>query len=114
MPARKGRRDLTADDARAEARIQGLREAAAHATTVLERTGAGPGATDAAAHAAPEQKRRGFRWPFGRKPDPEAERKAQILAVLEAAVEGRPSAVDRARSQETQPQPQHDILRAAG
>jgi hypothetical protein len=113
MPARKGRRDLTADDARAEARIAGLRDAAEHATRTLERrTAAEPG--EAEAHAAPARKRRGVRWPFGRKPDPEAERKAEILAELEAAVADRPRAIDKARQSEAQKAPQRDVLRAAG
>jgi hypothetical protein len=113
MPAREGRRDLTAADARAEARITGLREAAAHATTVLERQAADePGEADA--HAAAEKPRRGFRWPFSRKPDPEVERQAEIFRQLEAVAADRPRAAERARQLENQPAPQRDGLRAAG
>jgi hypothetical protein len=114
MPARKGRRDLTAADARAEARMEGLREAAQRASAVLERTAAEPLAPEAEADAPPARTRRGFRWPFGRKPDPQAQRQAEIFSQLEAAVAGRPRAADRARAAEAQSPPERSTLRAAG
>jgi len=126
MPARKRRDDLTvatATDPRAQAQIAGLHEAAARAWRLHDwqfaaKHGAGmssaepPGEPVAApAAAAP---RKGLRWPFGRKPDPEAERKSAMLAELEASIAGRPRAGDAARAREAEIKPAAEPLRAAG
>lgn len=123
MPARKRRRDLTvatATDARAEAQIAGLHEAAARALRLHEwQAAARPGPAfgfDAPAEpaAAPAKPRKGLRWPFTRKPDPQAELNAAILAELEASAAGRPRAGDAARAAEAASKPAAEPLRAAG
>lgn len=128
MPARKRRGDLmieTAADARAQAQIAGqiagLHEAAARALRLHDwqaaaRHGGRPPSSEPLAQpaAALGRPRKGLRWPFGRKPDPEAERKAAILAELEAAVAGRAHASDAARAGEAEAEPAAEPLRAAG
>lgn len=123
MQARKRRRDLTvatATDPRAEAQIAGLHEAAAralrlHAWQAAARPGWAP-VIEAPAEAAatPATPRKGLRWPFARKPDPEAERSAAILTELEASTAGRPRAGDAARAVEADSKPAAEPLRAAG
>jgi hypothetical protein len=106
MPARERRRDLraaTAFDVRAEAEIAALREAAERmgrlhdwmqASRPVEPLGELP-----AVEAPPARAKRRL-WPFGRrKADPGAERKAKILAELEASVAGRPLAVQSVREE---------------
>jgi hypothetical protein len=128
MPARKRRGDLTiatAADARAQARvarqIASLHEAAARALRLHDwqaaaKHGGRPASPEPLAEpaAAPARPRNGLRWPFGRKPDPEAERRTAILAELEASVAGRPHAGDAARAREAEVQPAAEPLRAAG
>lgn len=123
MPARKRRDDLTiatAADARAQAQIAGLHEAAARARRLHDwqsaaRHGAGTSSAEPPGEpVAATAPRKGLRWPFGRKPDPEAERKAAILAELEASIAGRPRAGDAARAREAEVKPAAEPLRAAG
>jgi hypothetical protein len=127
MPARKRRGDLTVataaeaqTQARAQAQIARLQEAAArglrlHDWQAAARPGAqppsGPLAEPAAAPAIPGKRPL---WPFGRRADPGAERKAAILAELEVSVAGRPSADAGARGREAEAQPAAESLRAAG
>jgi hypothetical protein len=124
MPDRKRRGDLTvatAADARAQAQIANLHEAAARALRLHDwqaaaRPDGRPTSSEPIAEpaAAPAKSRKGLRWPFGRKPDPEAERRAAILAELEASVAGRRHAGDAARAREAEVQPPAEPLRAAG
>ena len=125
MSARKRRHDLTvatAADTRAQAQIGGLHEAAARALRLHDwQAAAKPGAPASPSEplAQPEaaaKPRKGLRWPFGRKPDPEAERRAAILAELEASVADRPRAGDAARAREaaSEAKPAAEPLRAAG
>ena len=115
MPARSRRSNLIAADAQLD-RLEAAAERGARATDWLEAakpTIGDPAGEPLEALAKPAARRRGL-WPFGRKPDPEAERKAAILAELEAVVEGRPHAADVARPAEPEPQPTEQPLRAAG
>ena len=122
MPARKRRHDVTSATAakvRAEAEIAGLHEAAARAGRLFDWLQAArpqvPLADAPAVEAPAAAARRRSLWPFGRKVDPEAERQQAILAELNAATAGRPSAVERARDQAPAAQsiPLHDRQRAA-
>jgi hypothetical protein len=129
MPARTRRGDLTvatAADVRAQTQIAGqiagLHEAAARAQRLHDwQAAARPGAqppseTPAEPAAAAAKPRKRLRWPFGRKPAPEAELRADILAELEASVAGRPraGAAARAVEAESEAQPAAEPLRAAG
>jgi hypothetical protein len=123
MPARKRRGDLTvttAADVRAQAQIAGLHEAAARGLRLHEwQAAARPGAQSssellAQPAAAPAKPGRRQRWPFGRRADPEVERRAAILAELEASVAGRPRTGAAARALESKAQPAAEPLRAAG
>jgi hypothetical protein len=128
MPAGKRRGDLTvttAADTRAQAQILSqiarLHEAAARTLRLHDwQAAARPGLRSPSSQplaepaAAPARPRKGLRWPFGRKPDPEAERRAAILAELEAAVAGRPRAGGAALAREAEVQPVAAPLRAAG
>lgn len=124
MPARKRRDDLTVAtvaDARAQAQIAGLREAVARAGRLHDwqsaaRHGGGVSSAEPSGEpvAAPAAPRKGLRWPFGRKPDPEAERRSAILAELEASIAGRPRAGDAAHALEAEFKSKVEPLRAAG
>jgi len=123
MPARKRRRDLTratATDIRAQAQIAGLHEAAARALRLHDwQAAARPGAHPAPealgeSAAGPAKPAKRLRWPFGRKLDPETERRAAILAELEASIADRPRAGAAARALESEAKPAAEPLRAAG
>lgn len=123
MPARKRRGDLTiatAADASAHAQVAGLHEAAERALRLHDwqaaaRPGAQPPSEPPAQPATAAAKpRRRLRWPFGRRPDPEADPRAAILAELEASVAGRPRAGGAVRAAESEAQPAAEPLRAAG
>lgn len=118
MPAGKRRRDLNL--AAAAAQTAGLQEAAEQAGRLLDWLEASkpalPLGEAPAVEAAPA--RRGLRWPFGRKVDPQAEREQAILAELEAAVSDRASAIERVREQvpapSSIPRERRDPQRAVG
>lgn len=103
MPARKRRHDLrdaAAADARADAQLTGLHEAATRAARLHDwldasRPLAPLGDLTVVEAVAAKPRRR--LWPFGRKEPTPAERFQAILAELKSSVDDRPSAAERAR-----------------
>jgi hypothetical protein len=130
MPARKRRRDLTGasatdahNPAQNQAQIAGLHEAAARALRLHDWPEPPPSSeplpeSASAPEAAPARPDKRRLWPFGRKRDAEAERRAAILAELEASIAGRPRAAARvldasARALDAEARPAAERLRAA-